>query len=386
MMGPLSFGTRQALALGGFRPTPGQYDAAIVSYLSKQTAAEGEKMPKYFAPWFIKRGDDLRYGENPHQDGAVYVQIGAAEPGLAAAEKVSGEKELSFNNYLDISAALECVREFEEPTACVVKHLNPCGLASAGSLIQAFQDAWSTDPISAFGGIFGFNRVLDAETAALIGNNDFLREVIEPRYRAESGDDESLIISAFPECVIAPGYTDEALEVLGKRRNVRVMLMSQFAPEGRYADLDIKKIPGGIVAQTPDARTVARIDARVVTDKQPTAEELEALLFADRVAKHVKSNAIVLVQGKRLVGCGAGQMSRIDSSLIAARKAGKRAEGSCLASDAMFPAPDGLEAAVNTGAKAIIQPGGSVKDDEVIAAANRLGMIMVFSGIRQFLH
>ena len=383
--GALSFETRQALALEAFAHT-GQYDAAIVSYLSKQTAAEGEKMPKYFAPWFIKRGDDLRYGENPHQDGAVYVQIGAAEPGLAAAEKVSGEKELSFNNYLDISAALECVREFEEPTACVVKHLNPCGLASAGSLIQAFQDAWSTDPISAFGGIFGFNRVLDAETAALIGNNDFLREVIEPRYRAESGDDESLIISAFPECVIAPGYTDEALEVLGKRRNVRVMLMSQFAPEGRYADLDIKKIPGGIVAQTPDARTVARIDARVVTDKQPTAEELEALLFADRVAKHVKSNAIVLVQGKRLVGCGAGQMSRIDSSLIAARKAGKRAEGSCLASDAMFPAPDGLEAAVKTGAKAIIQPGGSVKDDEVIAAANRLGIIMVFSGIRHFLH
>jgi len=383
--GCLSFKTRQELALEAFAHT-GQYDAAIVSYLSKQTAPEGERLPRYFAPWFVKRGGDLRYGENPHQDGAVYVQVGASEPGLAAAEKVLGEKELSFNNYLDISAALECVRDFSEPTACVIKHLNPCGLASAGTLIEAFQDAWSTDPISSFGGIFGFNRVLDAETAALIGNNDFLRETIAPRYRAESGDEESLIISAFPECVIAPGYTDEALEVLSRKRNVRVMLMEQFAPEGRYADFDIKKIPGGIVAQTPDAQVVCRDAVRVVTEKQPTAEELDALLFADRVAKHVKSNAIVLAQGKRLVGCGAGQMSRIDSSLIAARKAGKRAEGSFLASDAMFPAPDGLVAAAKTGARAIIQPGGSVKDDEVVAAANELGIIMVFTGIRHFLH
>ncbi len=383
--GSLSFATRQRLALEAYAHT-GQYDAAIVGYLCAQTAAEDEVLPRYYAPWYEKQGSDLRYGENPHQSGAVYAQIGAAEPGLARAHKVSGEKELSFNNYLDLSAALECVREFTEPTACVIKHLNPCGLASAATLKQAFEDAWSGDPISAFGGIFGFNGVLDAETAAMIGNNEVLREIIEPRFRQETGDTESLIISAFPECVIAAGYTDEALELLRKKKNVRVMLMDEFAPAGRFADYDIKKIPGGAVVQSADADTVSREAIKVVTERQPTPEQLAALLFADRVAKHVKSNAIVLVQGTRLVGCGAGQMSRIDSSLIAARKAGRRAHGACLASDAMFPAPDGLVAAAQTGASAIIQPGGSIKDDEVIAAANEQGIIMVVTGMRHFWH
>ncbi len=383
--GCLSFATRQTLALEAFAHT-GQYDAAIVNYLCKQTAAEGEKMPKYFAPWYVKQGQDLRYGENPHQDGAAYAQVGSAEPGVARAEKLHGRKELSFNNYLDLTAALECVREFDEPAACVIKHLNPCGLASADDITQAFQDAWSGDPISSFGGIFGFNRVVDAEIAAMIGNNEFLREVIEPRYREETGDDESMIISAFPECVIAPGYTDEALEILSRRKNVRVMAMADFAPEGRFADYDVKKIPGGAVIQTQDSQSVSRIGTKIVTKKQPTTEQLESLLFADKVAKHVKSNAIVLVQGKRLVGCGAGQMSRIDSALIAARKAGKRAEGACLASDAMFPAPDGLVSAAETGAVAIIQPGGSVKDDDVIKAADDQGVVMVLSGMRHFWH
>ena len=383
--GCLSFETRQRLALEAFAHT-GQYDAAIVSYLCEQTTEEGQTLPLYYAPWYEKQGEDLRYGENPHQAGAAYAQIGAAEPGLARARKVSGKKELSFNNYLDLTAALEAVRNFDEPTACVIKHLNPCGLASSDTLRGAFEDAWSGDPISAFGGIFGFNRTLDAEIASLIGNNDFLREVIEPRYRQETGDGGSLIISAFPECVIAAGYTDEALEMLSERKNVRVMLLDEFAPEGRYADYDLKKIPGGAVIQQPDSETVSRIDIKIVTDKQPTTDELESLLFADKVATHVKSNAIVLVQGKRLVGCGAGQMSRIDSALIAARKAGKRAQGACLASDAMFPAPDGLVTAAQTGAKAIIQPGGSVKDDEVIAAANVQGVVMVLTGMRHFRH
>jgi phosphoribosylaminoimidazolecarboxamide formyltransferase/IMP cyclohydrolase len=383
--GCLSFATRQKLALEAFAHT-GQYDAAIVKYLCAQTKEEDQKLPKYFAPWYVKQGADLRYGENPHQAGAAYAQIGAAEPGIALAEKLLGEKELSFNNYLDLTAALECVREFEEPTACVIKHLNPCGLASADTIAQAFQDAWSGDPISAFGGIFGFNRLVDAEVAAMIGNNDFLREVIEPRFRAESGDTESFIISAFPECVIAPDYTDEALEILKQKKNVRVMRMKDFAPPGRFADYDVKKIPGGAVVQEPDSLTVARADVKVVTKLQPTLEQLESLLFADKVAKHVKSNAIVLVQGKRLVGCGAGQMSRIDSSLIAARKAGNRAQGSCLASDAMFPAADGLVSAARTGAVAIIQPGGSVKDEDVIRAADEAGVVMVLSGMRHFWH
>jgi phosphoribosylaminoimidazolecarboxamide formyltransferase/IMP cyclohydrolase len=334
----------------------------------------------------VKQGGDLRYGENPHQAGAAYAQIGAAEPGVARAEKVLGEKELSFNNYLDLTAALECVREFDVPTACVIKHLNPCGFASAGTITEALQDAWSGDPISAFGGIFGLNRVVDAELAAMIGNNEFLREVIEPRFRAETGDTESLIISAFPECVIAPDYTEEALEILKLKKNVRVMRMADFAPPGRFADYDVKKIPGGVVVQTPDSKVVSRIDVKTVTRKQPTTEQLESLLFADKVAKHVKSNAIVLVQGTRLVGCGAGQMSRVDSALIAARKAGLRVQGSCLASDAMFPAPDGLQAAAETGAVAIIQPGGSVKDEDVIKAADDAGVVMVLSGMRHFWH
>jgi len=383
--GCLSFATRQKLALEAFAHT-GQYDAAIVRYLCGQTTDESEQMPRYYAPWFAKQGADLRYGENPHQVGAAYAQIGSAEPGVARAVKLHGEKELSFNNYLDLTAALECVREFEEPTACVIKHLNPCGLASADTIAQALQDAWSGDPISSFGGIFGLNREVDAEVASMIGNNEFLREVIEPRYRQETADTESTIISAFPECVIAPSYTEEALQILSKKKNVRVMALEDFAPTGRFADYDVKKIPGGAVVQSLDSAAVSRIDIKIVTEKQPTTQQLEALLFADRVAKHVKSNAIVLVQGKRLVGCGAGQMSRIDSCLIASRKAGQRAKGACLASDAMFPAPDGLIAAAQTGAQAIIQPGGSVKDQDVIAAANEMGIVMVTTGMRHFWH
>jgi len=383
--GCLSLATRQKLALEAFAHT-GQYDAAIVDYLSRQYGNPDSDFPVYFAPWYEKLGTDLRYGENPHQRAALYARIGGVEPGLARAEKLHGERELSFNNYLDVAAALEAARDFDDPTAIVIKHLNPCGAASAPTLRQALEDAWSGDPISSFGGIFGFNRIVDAETAEIIGNKEFLREVIEPRYRAESGDEESTIISAFPECVVAPGYEPAALELLKQHKNLRVLRLHEFWHPDREVDLDMKRIAGGLVVQTPDVESVLPDELKVVTEKQPTPEQIESLLFADRIAKHVKSNAIVLVQGTRLVGCGAGQMSRIDSCLIAARKAGKRAEGSVLASDAMFPAPDGLEAAAATGAVAIIQPGGSRADDEVIAAANKAGVVMVFSGMRHFLH
>jgi len=219
----------------------------------------------------------------------------------------------------------------------------------------------------------------------MIGDKEFLLEVIAPRYREESGDEESMIISAFVEALVAPGYELEALEILRQQKNLRIMRMDQFeAPAA--SDFDLKKIPGGLVVQDEDVQFVAHGDIQVVTDKQPTDEQLESLLFADRVAKHVKSNAIVLVQGKKLVGCGAGQMSRIDSCLIAARKAGQRAQGAVLASDAMFPARDGLDAAAATGAAAIIQPGGSRADEEVIAAANEHGLVMVFTGMRHFWH
>ena len=383
--GALRDETRQDLALEAFAHT-GQYDAAIAAYLSKQFAAEESSFPKYFAPWFVKQGADLRYGENPHQSAAVYAQVSAAEPGLARAEKLHGEKELSFNNYLDLTAALEAARDFGEPTAVIVKHLNPCGLASADTLAQAFTDAWVSDPISAFGSVMGFNRIVDVDTARRIGNGDYLKDVVIPRYQLESGDEESTIIGGFVEAIIAPGYESEALGILKQKKNLRVMLLEDFAPKGRGKDFDVKRIPGGVVVQNPDTGTVLRKDLKVVTDRKPTPDQIKSLLFADRVAKHVKSNAIVLVQGARLVGCGAGQMSRVDSCLIAARKAGKRAYGSVLASDAMFPARDGLDAAAETGAEAIIQPGGSVRDNEVIKAANERGLVMVFSGMRHFWH
>jgi len=377
--------TRRRLALEAFAHT-GQYDAAIATWLSQAFSSEQSAFPGYFAPWYVKQGEDLRYGENPHQSAALYAQVNAPEPGLAKAKKLHGERELSFNNYLDLTAALEAARDFAEPTAIIIKHLNPCGAASAGTLREAFVEAWAADPVSAFGSVMGFNRVIDCETAELIGNEEFLREVIIPRYREESGDTESSIIGAFVEAIIAPGYEPGALDLLRRHRNLRVMLLEDFAPEGRKRDFDLKKIPGGLVVQTPDLEFVAPEDLKVVTRKQPTEEQMRSLLFADRVAKHVKSNAIVLVQGTRLVGCGAGQMSRVDSCLIAARKAGKRAAGSCLASDAMFPARDGLDAAAATGAAAIIQPGGSRADEEVIAAADEHGIAMVFSGMRHFWH
>ncbi len=293
--GALSLRTRRQLALEAFAHT-GQYDAAIAQYLSRQFA------------------------------------------GLARAEKIHGERDLSFNNYLDLTAAL-----------------------------------------------MGFNRVIDVETAQMIGNKEFLFEVIAPRYREESGDEESTIISAFVEALVAPGYEPEALEILRQHKNLRIMQVDQFAAADS-PNFDLRKIPGGLLVQDEDRDFVDINDLQVVTEKQPTAEQLESLLFADRVAKHVKSNAIVLVQGKRLVGCGAGQMSRIDSCLIAARKAGQRAQGSVLASDAMFPARDGLDAAAATGATAIIQPGGSRADEEVIAAADEHGLVMVFTGMRHFWH
>jgi phosphoribosylaminoimidazolecarboxamide formyltransferase/IMP cyclohydrolase len=383
--GALSDATRQELALEAFAHT-GQYDAAIASYLAGQFADEKTPFPKYFAPWYVKQGEDLRYGENPHQSAALYAQISAAEPGLARAEKLHGEKELSFNNYLDLTAALEAARDFDDPTAVIIKHLNPCGLASANTLAQAFTEAWVGDPVSAFGSVIGFNRIVDVDTARRIGNADYLQDVILPRYRLESGDEESTVIGGFVEAIIAPGYEPEALGILKQKKNLRVMLLEDFSPKGRDKDFDVKKIPGGVVAQTPDIGVAARKDLKVVSDRKPSPDQLKSLLFADRVAKHVKSNAIVLVQGTRLVGCGAGQMSRVDSCIIAARKAGKRAYGAVLASDAMFPARDGLDAAAETGADAIIQPGGSVRDTEVIKAANERGLVMVFSGMRHFWH
>ncbi|MBC7288101.1 MAG: bifunctional phosphoribosylaminoimidazolecarboxamide formyltransferase/IMP cyclohydrolase [Armatimonadetes bacterium] len=379
--GRLSEETRRTLALEAFKHTA-QYDIAISSWLASQFSGM-EGMPPLIVPW-LEKLQDLRYGENPHQTAALYREVGAAEVGLAGAKQLHG-KELSFNNLLDLSAALEAVRDFEQPTAVIIKHLNPCGLASASTLRQAFEDAWATDPLSAFGSVIGLNRVVDVETAEILGNSEYLSEVILPRYREESGDTEAVVLAAFVEAVIAPGYEPRALEILKQKANLRIMVLEDWTA-GRGQDLEFRRIPGGALVQTPDVQFASRQQLRVVTKKQPSPEQLEALIFADRVAKHVKSNAIVLCQGTRMVGCGAGQMSRVDSIHLAARKAGRRAAGSVLASDAMFPARDNVDAAAETGCVAIIQPGGSIRDEEVIAAADEHGIAMVFTGMRHFWH
>lgn len=385
--GETSFELRRELALEAFTHTA-KYDAAIAGYLAEQVRGPSDDaFPALFTPWYEKVGGDLRYGENPHQGGALYRDVRSTETGLAGAIQHQG-KELSFNNLLDAAAALKAARDFERPTAVIIKHLNPCGAASADTLAQAYEDAWVCDPVSAFGSVIAFNRVVDKTTADMIGNDEYLRDVIVARYREETGDEESTVLSAFAEVLVAPGYEPEALESLKRVKNLRVLEVPDFfGPKTGKYDYDLRKIPGGILLQHEDTGMAAREDMKVVTERQPTAEEMESLIFADRIAKHVKSNTIVLVKGTRTVGVGAGQMSRVDSAVIAARKAGKRAKGSVMASDAMFPARDGLDAAAGaTGAVAVIQPGGSVRDAEVIKAANEHGIAMVLTGMRHFRH
>ncbi len=381
--GETTLETRQALAVEAFEMTC-RYDAAISAYLRKQFTGEGQ-FPTVIAPKYRKL-QELRYGENPHQNAALYQDLNAAEPGVAGAVQLHG-KALSFNNYLDLTAALEAARDFEEPTAIIIKHLNPCGAASADTLAQAFEDAYTSDPVSAYGSVMAFNRMVDLELAELIFNKDWVNDVVMPRFFEESGKTDVSVIGAFVEAIIAPGYEPDALARLKKRsKNIRLMLLEDFCPDSRTADLDLRSIPGGALAQNRDYMSVAPADFEVVTKAQPTAEQMRSLVFADRIAKHVKSNAIVLVQDTRLVGAGAGQMSRVDSCIIAARKAGDRAKGAVLGSDAMFPARDGLDAAAATGCAAILQPGGSKYDDEVIAAANEHGIPMVMTGMRHFWH
>ena len=375
--------TRRELAMLAYELTC-RYDAAISAYLREQFTGEGQ-FPTVIAPKYRKL-QELRYGENPHQSAALYQDLSASEPGVAGAVQLHG-KELSFNNYLDLTAALGAARDFEDPTAIIIKHLNPCGAASADSLAQAFEDAYTSDPVSAYGSVLGFNRCVDLELAEIIFNNDWVSDVIMPRFVEESGKTDVTVIGAFVEAIIAPGYEPDALTRLKKRsKNIRLMLLEDFCPASRTQDLDIRTIPGGALAQDRDYMSVAPADFKVVTKAQPTEEQLRSMVFADRIAKHVKSNAIVLVHGTKLVGAGAGQMSRVDSCIIAARKAGDRAKGAVLASDAMFPARDGLDAAAATGCAAIIQPGGSKYDDEVIAAADEHGIPMVMTGMRHFWH
>lgn len=357
--GALSLRTRLKLARKAFQVTA-QYDAAIAEFFDSVVADDGSlRMERPLGLpttllLFAKKAADLRYGENPHQRAALYLTDGA---GLAGAEKLQG-KELSYNNFLDLESAWSLVLEFAEPACAIIKHTNPCGVATGSDAEEAFRKAMATDPVSAFGGIIGFNG-----------------QVSEAAARA--------VVETFFEAVIAPDYDPGALEVFSSRKNLRVI---RAADRGRSARFELRTISGGLLLQDPDRETLDEAKLKVVTERHPTPEELEALIFAWKVVKHVKSNAVVYARRGQLVGVGAGQMSRVDSVRIAAMKALLPLAGTVLASDAFFPFRDGIDEAARAGATAIIQPGGSVRDQEVIAAANEHNLAMVFTGMRHFKH
>jgi len=355
--GAVSAKTNFGLAVKVFQHTAA-YDGAISNYLGSRLTEEVQEYPPTFTLQ-VKKMQDLRYGENPHQTAAFYVENGITEPCVSNAQQLQG-KELSFNNIIDLDAAIETVKEFEQSAAVIIKHTNPCGAALADSPLTAYLKARECDPVSAFGGIVGFNRTVDADTA---------RE----------------LTSTFLEAVIAPGYTDDALAIFTAKKNVRVMqvpLLNSYDAKG----YDLKRVTGGLMIQGRDLGMINALDCRVVTDRTPSASEYEALDFAWRVCKHVKSNAIVFTNRDQTVGIGAGQMSRVDSSKIAVQKALLATHGTVLASDAFFPFRDGVDAAAEAGVTAIIQPGGSVRDEEVIKAANEHGIAMIFTNMRHFRH
>ncbi len=354
--------TRYDLAVKTFEHTA-RYDGAIANYLGA-VDLEGHKadFPRTYNTQFLHK-QALRYGENPHQKAAFYGEPQAAEPSVATARQLQG-KELSFNNIADTDAALECVKQFETPACVIVKHANPCGVAIAEDIHGAYDRAYRTDPTSAFGGIIAFNRPLDATTA---------RDIIEQQ---------------FVEVIIAPSVEDAAREVLAEKKNVRVLACGEWGSE-RAPGLDYKRVNGGLLVQDRDLGMVTAEQLKVVTQRAPTAQELRDLLFTWKVAKYVKSNAIVYGREGMTIGVGAGQMSRVYSARIAAIKAadaGLEVKGSVMASDAFFPFRDGLDSAAEVGIRAVIQPGGSVRDEEVIAAADEHDIAMVFTGMRHFRH
>ncbi|HKJ61135.1 MAG TPA: bifunctional phosphoribosylaminoimidazolecarboxamide formyltransferase/IMP cyclohydrolase, partial [Hyphomicrobiales bacterium] len=361
--------TRKRLAAKAYARTA-VYDAAISSWFAAQL---GETAPKHYTlPGTLRQ--TLRYGENPHQSAAFYVspQNGSIRPGVATARQVQG-KELSYNNLNDTDAAYELVAEFDPADSAavvIVKHANPCGVAIAGSSVDAYQRALRCDPVSAFGGIIALNRVLDAETARAISE-------------------------IFTEVIIAPDATPEAQDVLAKKKNLRLLLAGAL-PDPSEAGTTLRTLAGGFLMQGRDNGSPDRVELKVATDRAPTAQEMADIIFAFRVCKHVKSNAIVFAKDGATAGVGAGQMSRVDSARIASWKGREAAEaaglpepltkGSVAASDAFFPFPDGLLALADAGATAVIQPGGSMRDEEVIAAANDRGLAMVLTGMRHFRH
>lgn len=357
----LSFASRFDLAIKAFEHTA-QYDGMIANYFGARLPQSASKFPRTFNTQLQKK-QDLRYGENSHQSAAFYVESAPAEASVATTTQLQG-KELSFNNIADTDAALECVKSFSTPACVIVKHANPCGVAIGDDILSAYDRAFQTDPTSAFGGIIAFNRELDGNTAATIAARQFV------------------------EVIIAPAISAEARSALASKTNVRVLECGYWG-EQRPASLDYKRVNGGLLVQDSDLGQISRSDLTVVTQAQPTAQQLDDLLFCWQVAKFVKSNAIVYARDGMTIGVGAGQMSRVYSAKIAGIKAADEqleVAGSVMASDAFFPFRDGIDAAAAAGIKAIIQPGGSIRDEEIIAAANEHGIAMVFTGMRHFRH
>jgi len=364
----LEYKTRFDLAIAAYEHTAA-YDGMIANYFGTMVTSYGDnkegdedsKFPRTFNSQFIKK-QDMRYGENSHQDAAFYVEQNLEEASVASAKQIQG-KALSYNNIADTDAALECVKEFEQPACVIVKHANPCGVAIGDNILAAYEGAYQTDPTSAFGGIIAFNRELDADTA------------------------EAIVSRQFVEVIIAPSISADAAQIVAAKKNVRLLECGEWA--SKTTGFDFKRVNGGLLVQDRDQGMVGKEDLQFVSKRKPTDAELEDLLFCWKVAKYVKSNAIVYAKGKQTIGVGAGQMSRVYSAKIAGIKAADEnlvVEGSVMASDAFFPFRDGIDAAAEAGISCVIQPGGSIRDEEIIAAADEHNMAMIFTGMRHFKH
>jgi phosphoribosylaminoimidazolecarboxamide formyltransferase/IMP cyclohydrolase len=367
--GSLVYQTRFDLAIAAYEHTAA-YDGMIANYFGKMLPVHGsdepinlekQKFPRTFNSQFIKK-QDLRYGENSHQDAAFYVEASPEEASVSTSTQLQG-KALSYNNIADTDAALECVKEFNEPACVIVKHANPCGVAIGDDILAAYEGAYKTDPTSAFGGIIAFNRELDADTA------------------------QAIVSRQFVEVIIAPSISDAAAKIVATKPNLRLLECGQW--DTKTTGFDFKRVNGGLLVQDTDQGSVKSDDLTVVTKRQPTDKEMRDLQFCWKVAKYVKSNAIVYVKNSSTIGVGAGQMSRVYSAKVAGIKAADEnleVAGSVMASDAFFPFRDGLDAAAEAGITAVIQPGGSMRDNEVIAAADEHNIAMVFTGMRHFRH
>ncbi|MGR5148962.1 bifunctional phosphoribosylaminoimidazolecarboxamide formyltransferase/IMP cyclohydrolase [Photobacterium alginatilyticum] len=371
--GSLTHATRFDLAIAAFEHTAA-YDGMIANYFGTMVPSYGDnkegnepspenksKFPRTFNQQFEKK-QDMRYGENSHQAAAFYVEANPEEASVSTARQIQG-KALSYNNIADTDAALECVKEFDQPACVIVKHANPCGVALGDNILEAYNRAYQTDPTSAFGGIIAFNHELDAETA------------------------QAIVERQFVEVIIAPSVSKEAIDVVAAKKNVRLLECGQWST--KTTGFDVKRVNGGLLVQDRDLGMVSQDDLKVVSKRQPSDEELRDALFCWKVAKYVKSNAIVYAKGNMTIGVGAGQMSRVYSAKIAGIKAADEnleVAGSVMASDAFFPFRDGIDAAAEAGIKCVIQPGGSMRDQEVIDAADEHGMAMIFTGMRHFRH